>query len=76
MILEKKKEIVITIGSEALTLNSHVQLPCTHGEADSRMAIHIMNALEEGNNTFLVRSVDSDVVIILLGRLGEILTRL
>ena len=51
----EEKEIVITIGSEALTLNSHVQLPCTHEEADSRMAIHIMNALEEGNNTFLVR---------------------
>ena len=39
------------------------------------MAIHIMNALEEGNSTFLVRSVDSDVVIILLGRLDEIMTR-
>ena len=39
------------------------------------MAIHIMNALEEGNNTFLVRSVDSDVVIILLGKLDEIMTR-
>ena len=34
-----------------------------------------MNALEGGNNTFLVRSVNSDVVIILLGRLGEILSR-
>ena len=71
----EEKEVVITIGSDALTLNSQVQLPCSHEEADSRMAIHIMNALEEGNNTFLVRSVDSDVVIILLGKLDEIMTR-
>ena len=38
-----------------------------HEEADSRICLHVHNILKEGATTVLVRTVDSDVVVILVG---------
>ena len=38
-----------------------------HEEADSRICLHVHNDLKEGATTGLVRTVDSDVVVILVG---------
>ncbi len=42
-------------------------LPCNHEETDSRMSLHIKDTLEKGARKILVRTVDTDVVVILAG---------
>ena len=42
---------------------------CDHDEADTRMVIHVLHALNEGAKTILVhcvQTVESDVVVILI----------
>ena len=46
---------------------SHSMLPCNHEAADTRIMIHLLDALEHGYSTRLVRTVDTVVVVILLG---------
>ena len=38
-----------------------------HEEADTRIMVHIHHALEHDARTVLVRKVDTDVVVILIG---------
>ena len=40
---------------------------CDHEEADTRMCIHIQDSLEKGAKVILVRTVDTDVIVILAG---------
>ena len=42
-------------------------LQCDHEEADTRMCIHLKDALEKGARNILIRTVDTDVVVILVG---------
>ena len=43
-------------------------LNCNHEEADTRVVVHVMlHALEQGEKTILIRTVDTDVVAILVG---------
>ena len=39
---------------------------CNHEEADTRIMVHIRHALEQGAETVLIRTVDTDVVVILI----------
>ena len=41
--------------------------PCDHEEADTRLLIHLQDALRNGCTNCMVRTVDTDVVVILLG---------
>ena len=34
-----------------------------------------MHALEEGNRTFMIRTVDTDVIVILLGKFNDVFSR-
>ena len=38
--------------------------PCTHEEADSRMMVHVASAAMDGHRDIMIRSKDSDVVVI------------
>ena len=40
---------------------------CNHEEADSRLIVHIEHALQNGASSCLVRTVDTDVIVILVG---------
>lgn len=46
---------------------------CNHEEADTRIIVHLRHALEEGAESLLVRTVDTDVVVILVGKLHDLL---
>jgi hypothetical protein len=61
--------------SEVLSINSNFKQTCSHEEADSRMFIHVMHALEEGNRTFMIQTVDTDVIVILLGKFNDVFSR-
>ena len=40
--------------------------PCTHEEADTRIILHLEDAVKEGNTKFSTRTVDTDVVVLAL----------
>lgn len=46
---------------------------CNHEEADTRIVVHVRHALEGGNESILVRTVDTDVIVILAGKLQDLL---
>ena len=47
---------------------------CNHKEADTRIMVLIWHALEHGAETLLVRTVDTDVVVILVGLFFDLVT--
>ena len=66
------KYLVTTAGmSVASTGVSHNMQACNHEEADTRMLVHLQDALDNGATTCLVRKVDTDVVVIFVGSLLE-----
>ena len=46
--------------------------PCNHEEADSRIMVHAADAFREGFTKLLVRSVDTDVVVLAVALIEEI----
>ncbi|KAG7161296.1 putative Glycosyl-transferase for dystroglycan-containing protein, partial [Homarus americanus] len=45
--------------------------PCNHEEADTRMMVHAADALECGHRRILIRTVDTDVVILAVALANE-----
>ena len=44
---------------------------CNHEEADTRIVVHVVHAIQGPNvSSVLVRTVDTDVVVILVGKLN------
>ena len=72
---KENKQILVTMDTKVLAVNSPAMPPCSHEEADSRIFIHILDALEEGNNCFMIRTVDTDIVTISLGKFHDIEAR-
>jgi hypothetical protein len=64
-----EKEVVVTFGQNVIVRGSdHSMPPCDHEEADSRMLLHLQDALQQGARDCLIRTVDTDVLIILIGK--------
>ena len=53
--------------------SEHVMGQCNHKEADTRIVVHVRHALERGAESIFVRMVDTDVVVILVGKLHDLL---
>ena len=63
------KDVLVTQDENVLTSNSSLEMPpCDHEEADTRLVVHITSALNNGCCSFLIRTVDTDVVVILIGK--------
>ena len=63
------KEIVCTSGTSVIQKgNSHPTPICDHEEADTRLIVHVQDAVKNGSRTCLVRIVDTDVIVILAGK--------
>lgn len=62
--------LVISVGQ-----TSSVMADCNHEfeEADTRVVVHILHALEQGIKTIVVRTVDTDVIVILTGVFFELI---
>ena len=45
---------------------------CDHEEADTRIALHLYDAINRGARNVLVRNVDTDVIVILIGLFFDI----
>ena len=47
---------------------------CDHEEADTRIAVHVLHALNKGHNHVLIRTLDTDVVVVMIGLFNELLS--
>ncbi len=70
----KDKEIIITSGDTTVLRGTDRSMaPCDHEEADTRLLIHVQDALLNGCTNCLVRTVDTDVVVILIGKFHHLI---
>ena len=75
------KEIYCTLEDQVLsspnfTQDDKVRIePCTHEEADTRIMLHVADAAEHGFKKIMVRTVDTDVVVILISHIQDILAQ-
>ena len=40
---------------------------CNHEEADMQLIVHLLDAIINGCHRFIIRTVDTDVVVIIVG---------
>ena len=70
------KQLVITDWKTVLTKPNLPDLtslvPCNHEEADSRMLLHASHAAQNGHNSILIRTVDTDVVVLAVSLAQEL----
>ena len=71
---EDGKESFTTCGTAVLAKgNTHSMATCDHEEADTRMLVHMLDAVANDAITGLVRTVDTDVIVIFVGMLNHLL---
>ena len=63
------KAVYATLGETVVSVgnNNPAMSSCNHEEADTRLVVHILHALEQGVKRIEVRTVDTDVIVILVG---------
>lgn len=62
------KLVFITSGPTVQSNHSNITMgESDHEEADSRICLHLNDALKEGATSILIRTVDTDVIVILVG---------
>ena len=62
-----ERSLVVTNGDTALSAPARDMTnlaPCNHEEADSRIMVHIADAIMMGYQKILVRTADTDVVVL------------
>ena len=68
--IEATKELVVTDGEQVLYVPSqndlHLLSPCSHEEADMHMLLHVAHAAQHGQQRIIIRTVDTDVVVLAL----------
>ncbi len=68
------KEIIITSGASAILRGTNRSMAsCDHEEADTRLLVHLQDALLNDCTNCLVRTVDTDVVV-LIGKFHHLIT--
>ena len=60
VISSKEKHVLCSISGENLSRIS----PCNHEEADSQILLHVADMAEEGIGKIMIRTVDTDVVVL------------
>ena len=67
------KVVIITSGQNVLITGKDLSMPDNdHEEAVTKMLRHLQNALQTGSCTCLVRTVDTDVIVIILGKFHKL----
>ena len=68
--LHEEKQVITTKGKDILCSparnNTTYLTPCTHEEADTRMILHAVDAVQEGYRKIVLRTVDTDVLVLAL----------
>ena len=68
------KQIFATSGAAVISRGTHQCMDSSyHEEADTRILVHLQDALNNGTTTCLVRTVNTDVVVIIVRKLHTLL---
>ena len=63
-----QQRVLSTMGKEVVcntpSLNTSELSPCDHEEADTRMLLHAADVVNNGMQSILIRTVDTDIVVI------------
>ncbi len=63
-------------GDEVLSIGSDHQMPTSdHEESDTRIILHVNDSLERGLRSIMIRTVDTDVVVILISQFHSVIDR-
>ena len=74
-VIQLASKICVTSGQAVPACGLSVSMDdCNHEEADTRVMVHIRHALEQGAETVLVRTVDTDVMVIQVGLFFDLVT--
>jgi len=69
------KEVFITDGPVVLTNStSQPMQDCDQEEVNTRLIVHLVDALKKGLKTCLISTVDINAVVILIGKFSHVLT--
>ena len=72
--LHEEKQVITTKGKDILCTharnNTANLAPCTHEEADTRMILHAADAVQEGHRKIVLRTVDTDVLVLAIAFAG------
>ncbi|KAG7169067.1 hypothetical protein Hamer_G026031 [Homarus americanus] len=75
LVVKESKQLVVTDKKQVLTVPPRKDTanlaPCNHEVADTRMMVHAADALESGHRRILIRTVDTDVVILRVALANE-----
>jgi len=64
----ENKEVNITSDESVVSSRSSTDIQrCDHEEADTRIAVHVQHALNKGYSQVFVRTVDTDVLVKMIG---------
>ena len=77
--LKVQKQVILTYGKQVLTTLPRNDIsspaPCSHKEADTRMLLHVQDALQEGHKKILLRTVDTGVLVLAVALLQQVTER-
>lgn len=66
------KEVYTTYGEVVLSSQPAEMMECSHEEADTRLVLHAYHASQSGYRKILIRTVDTDVVVLAVSRLQDL----
>ena len=74
--IEEGKVIYATNGTDVLSTMADVDMenlaPCSHEEADTRLLLHVADAVQKGYKKLCVHTVDTDVVVLAIAMYNKI----
>ena len=74
MVCAEGKHLFATIGPSVVSIGvRHPMQVCNHEEADTTILIHLQDALDNGATICLVRTVDTDVIVIIVSKFYDLL---
>ena len=77
--LKVQKQVILTYGKQVLTTLPRNDIsspaPCSHKEADTRMLLHVQDALQAGHKKILLRTVDTGVLVLAVALLQQVTER-
>jgi len=70
----ENKEVNITSEDFVVTSRGSSDMQrCDHEEADTKIVLHVQHALDKGCKQVFVRTVDTDVLVILIGLFDDMI---
>ena len=68
VVLEEGKQIFCSIEDTVIAKQSYLDIsalsPCTHEEADTRIFLHVKDAVDKGCSDISIRATDTDIIVI------------